>query len=224
MRKLHRFFYKLKQEVGLSYQESRGFMVLIPVLLLVLMGQLWVKSNASQKSSISSLQLDYLIDSLNKAGYQPVTSPLPFNEVRDTTRSKPNSALQKIPFSQSDSVTLQIVPGIGPALASRIIKYRESIGGFFAPSQLLEVYGISAEVEQRMWEYFVFDAEISKRLRINELETAELAKHPYIGYGEAKVIVAYRQQHGPYLKAEDLLQIKIFTEDWVKKIAPYLEF
>jgi DNA uptake protein ComE-like DNA-binding protein len=52
----------------------------------------------------------------------------------------------------------------------------------------------------------------------------ELAKHPYISYQEAKVLVAYRLQHGPYHQLDDLLRVKIFKADWVKKIGPYLDF
>jgi DNA uptake protein ComE-like DNA-binding protein len=52
----------------------------------------------------------------------------------------------------------------------------------------------------------------------------ELASHPYISYQEAKVMVAYRLQHGGYQTATELLGIKIFKSDWVEKIAPYLRF
>jgi competence protein ComEA len=52
----------------------------------------------------------------------------------------------------------------------------------------------------------------------------ELAAHPYISYGEAKVLVAFRTQHGKFISSDDLLKIKIFKTEWVQKIKPYLSF
>ena len=63
-----------------------------------------------------------------------------------------------------------------------------------------------------------------RRIEINTVPVEELAKHPYISYQEAKVLVAYRLQHGSYLQLDDLLKVKIFKADWVNKIGPYLDF
>ena len=43
-----------------------------------------------------------------------------------------------------DATELQAINGIGPALADRIVEYRESIGGFESLTQVLEVSGIGA--------------------------------------------------------------------------------
>ena len=43
-----------------------------------------------------------------------------------------------------DATELQAISGIGPALANRIVEYRESIGGFESLDELLEVSGIGA--------------------------------------------------------------------------------
>lgn len=90
--------------------------------------------------------------------------------------------------------------------------------------QLLDVFGMSPEVMERVFDYFEFSPGIYRKVAINEWDASTLANHPYITYGAAKVIVAYRTQHGPYQQAEDLMKVKIFTEDWVEKVKPYLEF
>ncbi len=41
-----------------------------------------------------------------------------------------------------DSASLEALPGIGPVLSSRIIKYRNLIGGYVSVDQLKEVYGL----------------------------------------------------------------------------------
>jgi len=217
-----------KTHLGFSAKESRGFLLLIPFLLaLVAASQVlaWAKN---QKAS--SIYLQYLqeVDSLEQAGFLLSVSPLPTFNVQDTiTRShstKVSERIQRLPFSETDSVLLQIVPGIGALTAGRIIKHREKLGGFIQIAQLNEVYGLKPEVIPLIWDYFDFDAAPIRKLSINRSTVEELASHPYISYQEAKVIVAYRLQHGGYQAATDLLGIKIFKSDWVEKIAPYLNF
>jgi len=144
--------------------------------------------------------------------------------VRKEYRRPSGPALAKIPFTEADSVTLQIVPGIGSVMAGRIIKFREHLGGLHEKRQLLDVYGVEEEMVERIFEHFTFEPGISRQIDVNELTLTQLAQHPYITYPQAKVIVAYRDQHGPFQSAEDLLKIKIFTEEWLGKLKPYLEF
>jgi DNA uptake protein ComE-like DNA-binding protein len=217
-----------KTHLGFSAKESRGFLLLIPFLMaLVAASQVlaWAKNKKA-----STIYLQYLreVDSLEQAGFQLSVSPLPTFNVQDTvTRSystKVSERIQRLPFSETDSVLLQIVPGIGAMTAGRIIKHREKLGGFIQIAQLNEVYGLKPEVIPLIWEYFDFDAAPIRKLSINRSTVEELASHPYISYQEAKVIVAYRLQHGGYQAATDLLGIKIFKSDWVEKIVPYLSF
>ncbi len=168
------------------------------------------------------------MDSLEKAGFLLSVSPLPTFNVQDTiTRArstKVSERIQRLPFSETDSVLLQIVPGIGALTAGRIIKHREKLGGFTQIAQLNEVYGLKPEVIPVIWEYFDFDAAPIRKLSINRATIEELASHPYISYQEAKVVVAYRLQHGPFLELDNLLKIRIFKAEWVSKIGPYLNF
>lgn len=131
-------------------------------------------------------------------------------------------AMNKIPFIEADSITLQIVPGIGQVLAGRIIKFRDNLGGLHDPNQLLDVYGVEENLVGKVFDHFIFVPRIDKKLEINNFTIAQLAQHPYISYAQAKVIVAYRDQHGNYQQPEDLLKIKIFTQEWLDKIEPYL--
>jgi DNA uptake protein ComE-like DNA-binding protein len=109
-------------------------------------------------------------------------------------------------------------------MAGRIVKFRESIGGLHQKEQILEVYGMTPETMDKLFDQFQFEPGIHKKLKINELDAKSLANHPYISFGEAKVIVAYRAQHGRFENSEGLLSIKIFTKEWVDRLSPYLEF
>ena len=221
-------FFWFKTHLGFSAKESRGFLLLIPFLMaLVAASQVlaWAKN---QKATAIYRQYLHEVDSLEQAGFQLSVSPFPtFNMQDTTTRShstKVSERIQRLPFSETDSVLLQIVPGIGALTAGRIIKHREKLGGFIQIAQLNEVYGLKPEVIPLIWDYFDFDLVPLRRLSINLATVEELASHPYISYQEAKVLVAYRLQHGGYHEATDLFGIKIFKEDWVGKIVPYLNF
>ena len=223
-----RLFFWFKTHLGFSAKESRGFLLLIPFLLLLVGASqvlAWAKDRNAEK-----LYQHYLnqVDSLERAGVQLLSSPLPtFNPEDTLSRShsaKVSDRIKRLPFSEADSVVLQIVPGIGALTAGRIIKHRENLGGYIQIDQLHEVFGLKPETIPVIWEYFDFDRVAPRRIEINTFPVEELAKHPYISYQEAKVLVAYRLQHGPYLQLDDLLKVKIFKADWVNKIGPYLDF
>ncbi len=164
---------------------------------------------------------------MQKAGLVLVKSPGPLFNPQDTAKKssleKQLDNIKRISFSEADSIVLQIVPGIGPGSAGRIIKYREDLGGFHSSQQVSEVYGLKPETIQLMWEFFEFNPSIFRKIKLNQSTIEEIAAHPYITYGEAKVIVAYRNQHGAYQSFEDLLKIRIFKEEWIRKLAPYLD-
>ncbi|MCE7053234.1 helix-hairpin-helix domain-containing protein [Algoriphagus sp. AGSA1] len=223
-----RFFYWLKTHLGFSGKESRGFVLLVPVLLLLVAAKVALKEIRINKAK--NFHLHYLskIDSLESAGVALISSPYPVFNPQDTSATKPISKkldnLNKIPFAEADSVTLQIVPGIGQSIAGRIIRFKESMGGLHSRSQLNEVYGLKPETVEAMWDYFDFVPDIFRKIPVNKADVKELAQHPYIGYSESKVIVAFRNQHGEFSSAEDFTAIKIFKQDWINKISPYLDF
>lgn len=48
-------------------------------------------------------------------------------------------------LNQASAAELQVLPGVGPALAERIVAYREAQGPFESVDQLAEVKGIGAK-------------------------------------------------------------------------------
>ncbi|WP_111670426.1 ComEA family DNA-binding protein [Algoriphagus litoralis] len=222
------FFYWLKSYLGFSRKESKGFVLLIPFLILFGLLPSALAYFKNRKAENLFLSYQGRLDSLEDLGVQLVSSPLPTFNPQDTVKSTRNQRqlenINRIPFSEADSITLQIVPGIGQATAGRIIKYRENLGGFHSKSQLNEVFGVNGETAEALWEFFEFQPGIYRKININDLAVEDLAKHPYISYGEAKVLVAFRKQHGRFTSADDLLKVKIFKQEWVDKIQPYLNF
>jgi DNA uptake protein ComE-like DNA-binding protein len=209
-------------------------MLVLPALLLLYLIPVGYQKMLDWKNEQRYQAYLLKADSLVQAGWKPYlakhnslsnTSSLSDSTKKRTAYQAPKKPeLNRMLFAEADSIVLQIVPGIGPTMAGRIVKFRENIGGLHQKEQILEVYGMTPETMEKLFDQFEFEPGISKKVKINEWDANTLANHPYINYGEAKVIVAYRTQHGKYQKPEDLLGIKIFTKEWVDRLGPYLEF
>lgn len=227
-----RLFYLLKTYFGFTARESRGFVFVIPALSLLYLAPSVYSWMLERKHAPVYIAYMERVDSLINAGwetYQPKAT-LAASDNADSTQRRPATQrrnppqLNRLAFNEADSVVLQIVPGIGSTMAGRVVKFRENIGGLHQREQLLDVFGMNEELMDRLFEYFEFSPGIFRKIEVNSFDVAALAKHPYINYGAAKVIVAYREQHGPYASAEDLLNIKIFNEEWLERLKPYLQF
>lgn len=225
---IHKIKYFLKNYLGFSNRESRGFIMLIPVLLVLYTIPLVYDSILANKNQGDYENYLTKMDSLANAGWNRVETQYYLASSQDTsksnTRRRNQPQFKRLPFDEADSIVLQIVPGIGSATAGRIIKYRDAIGGMHSSEQLMDVYGMSEEVMERVFQYFEFTPGIKTKININTADVQTLAMHPYINYGSAKVIVAYRDQHGAYGSADDLLKVRIFSQEWIDRIKPYLAY
>jgi competence protein ComEA len=67
------------------------------------------------------------------------------------------SAAGPVSLNQSDAATLATLPGIGPALAARVIEYREASGPFQSVEQLLDVKGIGPAILEKIRYLVVVD-------------------------------------------------------------------
>ena len=97
-----------------------------------------------------------------------------------------------VELNSADTLQLQELRGIGPGFARRIVKYREKLGGYYAKEQLMEVYGFTDSLYKQVSPHVTVDASKIQKLNINEFGIAELKRHPYISFFEAKAIVEYR--------------------------------
>lgn len=128
-----------------------------------------------------------------------------------------------VDINKADSVEMQALPMVGAKRAGMIVRYRESLGGFINPEQLTEVWGITDTVLQKMKPFIRFGGANPRRIDLNTATEADLKQHPYIRWQLAKLIIAYRQQHGPYNSVNDLLKIHVVEAQWLQKVKPYLQ-
>lgn len=127
-----------------------------------------------------------------------------------------------VELNTADSTSLLALPGIGPVFASRIVRYRNLLGGFYAIEQLKEVYGMDSLRYQQVAPLLYVEDEKKTRIALNTADFELLRRHPYIKDKYARLIVQYRKQHGAFKKIEDLLEIVLIDPEYLRKIAPYL--
>ncbi len=142
---------------------------------------------------------------------------------KDTFRSNFSIQRKEIPkvgINAADSVQLEALPGIGPVLASRIIKYRKLLGGFYEVAQLKEIYGMSEELWIKCSPFLFVDPEGMRGININFSSVTELGRHPYIGFKQAKKVVRTRDLNGKFTGKEDLAAC--FSADSLQRLLPYL--
>jgi competence protein ComEA len=124
----------------------------------------------------------------------------------------------------TDTTSLKSARGIGSTLAKRIIKQRESLGGFVRFSQLYEVYGLDSAVIDGLVKFYVSSEYKPRKININTATQEELNNHPYISPREAKAIITYRLQHNKFSNSSDLAKVKLLREPTIAKLDPYLSF
>jgi hypothetical protein len=89
---------------------------------------------------------------------------------------------------------------------------------------LSEVYGIDEEKYNALMPWFSADPSLISRLKVNDLPQDSLRRHPYINYGQAKVITQIRKQKGKLTGWENLLLLNEFTDGDRIRLQHYLSF
>ena len=129
-----------------------------------------------------------------------------------------------VELNGADTAELQRLYGIGPVFANRIVKYRRLLGGFVRKEQLLEVYGMDEERYSGIAGHIVIDTSLVERLRINEMSVAELRRHPYLDYYQAKAIVDFRKSGKRYESIDDLMLVSLIDNETATNLQGYIQF
>lgn len=126
-----------------------------------------------------------------------------------------------IDLNKADTTQLKMIPGIGSYYASKIVKYRERLGGFISPRQLSDLDGLPAGISR--W----FEVEAGTHptpIHINHADFKTLVHHPYLSYEQTKVIKNHIRQYGPIRSWRDLTLYKEFTDTDFQRLTPYFDF
>ncbi|MFA6838098.1 MAG: helix-hairpin-helix domain-containing protein [Dysgonamonadaceae bacterium] len=133
------------------------------------------------------------------------------------------TANERINLNETDTSEWKKIPGIGSSYASRIVKYRNLLGGFVSVEQLREVYGIDNELFSKIATFVQPDSSFQK-IEINRQDFKELNRHPYLSYKQVQAIMDLRKRNGQVQSIDELAMLEEFTSDDLLKLSPYLEF
>jgi DNA uptake protein ComE-like DNA-binding protein len=159
----------------------------------------------------------------------PAEETFPFAEEKNGLHINTGTVTRRetpvnIELNTCDSATLEALPGIGPVLSARIIKYRNLLGGFAAVDQLKEVYGLPEETYRLISGRVKADRSLIRKIKINTADYKQLFRLPYFTREEVSAIIKYREGKGRIAGLEELVENNILTREKGERIGWYLEF
>ncbi|MFA9220609.1 MAG: ComEA family DNA-binding protein [Sediminibacterium sp.] len=178
-----------------------------------------------------SLAIFYLAYKEISAFYHPISTIFIqydslASETIDTAQFQKNTNFQKeqivsleINSADSNDLLKLKIPGY---LISKILIYREQLGGYSNSFQLLEIYNFPEYLFERIHPTLQVNTSLIIPIGINTKTEEELALHPYLTYKEAKAIVSFRKNNGPIKKPEDFEKINAVQPETKERLKPYL--
>lgn len=131
---------------------------------------------------------------------------------------------KSIDLNSAVAEDLQQLKGIGIGYASRIIKYRNLLGGFCEVEQVQQTYGFPDSVYQQVKGFLTVERPVS-RINVNVVNVDALKAHPLITWKMANQLIAYRDAHGAIPHAEAMYQLEgQWTRERVDEVICYLDF
>ncbi|AWO01961.1 hypothetical protein DLD77_09755 [Chitinophaga alhagiae] len=141
---------------------------------------------------------------------------------RDSGYRTYNRPARVIDINEADSAAWESLPGIGPVLAGRIMRFRERLGGFYEMAQVGETWGLADSVFKKIQGMLVMREVSLRKTDLNQTDEKSLAEHPYINTKLARLIVRYRSNHGPFRHPAELQRIALVNDSIYRKLEKYL--
>ncbi len=172
------------------------------------------------------------------------------NEATPVALAMHESSAPALDVNRATRAELRLIPGIGDALAQRIIEHRDRLGAFKSVDELRQVYGIGPKTLERIRAYlfvaahesFVSDAEsdampepskvpvprttslkasqLKEPININKADQVELQKLPGIGPKLAQRILDERGK-APFKSIDELRRVFGIGAKTLEKLRPH---
>lgn len=191
----------------------------------------WRQSYNYDDDALSLAEFDEFQKNLNPVFYGSPKTDTNSDEAEETSGIKKTNTKakqeklkegQSIDLNSANTDALKRIPGIGETYAQRIITYRNLLGGFASPEQIMEVQGISKKKYENIRTFLAVKRQV-KKIKINKLTKEQLAEHPYIDDEQAANIIKYRLSN-QIESSDNLRLLKCFSEKDINRLSDYLSF
>ena len=124
-----------------------------------------------------------------------------------------------VDINAADSAEFDGLPGIGPYFAAKMVEYRERLGGYSFPEQLMDIYNFGEERYEALKDLVCCTE--PEAFGLWTLPAEELRRHPYIrNWQTANAIVLYRENNPPdSLSVRGLASAGILSPEDAGKLA-----
>ncbi len=207
--------YYIRQYFGYSRSQTNGVVVLLFFITIALATPVLIRYYDIHQQKIACKQDAVKLNTL----------VAPVEKQKEVTKPFSKHPTSKVSFdiNTADKTQLQQLYKIGPKRAQRIISYRNKLGGFVDTTQYNEVYNLPNSVVERLQKHtFIQPNFLPQQHNLNTATVQTLAQHPYLSYKQAKAIIAYKKQHGPFSSVQDLEKLVCIPTQTLKKLYPYL--
>ena len=146
---------------------------------------------------------------------------IPYSRLSDTTQTVSPKPLV-IELNSADSTALVSIRGIGPYYASKILRYREQLGGFHATRQLNEMKFQYLNNIDSLLPHFSVNPALIRKKELDTTSFKSVLHHPYLVYEDVQLIFNAKRKYGKinYSILEPQKVLPLFK---LKKIKPYFK-
>jgi competence protein ComEA len=208
----------IRNWLGFSQTETNGFLILLPLVILVLASApLYKFYRSSQPPDFSK---DYaMLDSISARWNKEVS-------IRADTSAAVRVPHVLKPFDPNKATVAELKSlGLPEHLSKRIVSYRQKGGVFRVKRDLLKIYGVDSTYYHQLYRYIDLpvskpvhvtrakdkvetgSTEAEKKFNLNDADTLQLKKVKGIGKVLAARIIKFREALGGFTSADQLKEI-----------------
>ena len=227
--------------IQFSNSERRGITVLIGIVILSICFNyfvpLWVsnkqiklfesqlQSIKSQEKSMTSNHGVIVDDTFKvKANLELITLNKSSQGGLSNTMIPNQEVKQQLLINTATAQQLVESPLIEKAIAYRIVKFRDKLGGFHSLEQLKEVFEYPIEDHPDIINVVKLSNRKVKKISINTSSIEILKAHPYISEKLANQILNFRTKYKLFESADDVLKLYLVDESLQAKLVHYIDY
>ena len=125
-----------------------------------------------------------------------------------------------IDINTASAESFEAINGVGEKISNRIIKFRNSLGGFYSVQQLKKVYGIDSNVIAQNYDLFILTT-VHNKINVNTSGLKNMVKHPFINIQQGEEIIKIRSVYG---EIDSAALKNIFTSKEWNEVKHYLKW